>query len=461
MSRKFTKAFAAALSAGALLTASACANGGTQATTDPTPEATDCEAYAAYGDLNGTTVTVYTSIASDAEAQPHIDAFAPFEECTGATVEYEGSREFEAQLPVRVAAGNAPDLAYFPQPGLLQTIVSQHPDAVVPVGDAAEANVDQYYNEAWKMYGSVDDTFYGIPIGANAKSFVWYSPSAFADAGYEIPTTWQELMDLTDQIVADNPEGDVKPWCAGIESGDATGWPATDWVEDMMLRVGTPEQYDQWVDHTIPFNDPVVIEAIDQAGSILKNADYVNGGYGDVRSIAATPFTDAGFPIVDGQCFMHRQASFYQANWHEADPDTTVGEDGDVWAFALPAQTDQAAPMLVGGEFAMAFRDAPEVAALQAYLTSPEWSNVKAQTTPNGGWLSANTELDPNNLAMPIDRLSYELITDPNAVVRFDGSDLMPSAVGAGSFWKEMTDWIALDKSTQDVANAIEASWPV
>lgn len=467
MSSKIKRGFLVALSAGALLATAACSGGGTPATTAGGGStaggggggATDCAAYEAYGDLSGKTISVYTSIAADAEAQPHIDSFKPFEECTGATVDYEGSREFENQLPVRVAAGNAPDLAYIPQPGLLQTLVTENPDKVVKVGAEAEANVDQYYKPFWKDIGSVDGSYYGIPIGANAKSFVWYSPSAFADKGYEIPKTWDELMTLTEKIATENADGAIRPWCAGIESGGATGWPATDWVEDMMLRTGTPEQYDQWVNHEIPFNDPVVVEAIDKAGSILKNEKYVNGGLGGVTTIATTPFTDAGFPILDGTCFMHRQASFYQANWDSAAPGTVVAEDGDVWAFPLPGE-GTTPPMLVGGEFALAFRDAPEVAALQAYLTSPEWSNAKADSTPNGGWLSANSELDPNKLVQPIDKMSYELITADDAVVRFDGSDLMPSAVGAGSFWKEMTDWIALGKSTQDATSAIETSWP-
>jgi alpha-glucoside transport system substrate-binding protein len=416
----------------------------------------DCSRFEEFGDLSGTKVTVYSSIASESEAQPHIDSFAPFEECTGVDVEWEGNRDFEAQMPIRAAAGNAPDIAYFPQPGLMASIVRDYPDQVVTVGAAAEANIDQYYSEAFKSYGTVDGTLYGVPVGANVKSFVWYSPSMFADAGYEIPTTWDELMTLTADIAA-NAEGVEKPWCAGIESGGATGWPATDWVEDMMLRTATPEQYDQWVSNELPFNDPIVIGAIDKAGSILKNDEYVNGGLGNVATIATAPFTDAGLPILDGQCWMHRQASFYQANWGEG---VTVAEDGDVWAFYLPANTVDEHPVLGAGEFATAFRDAPEVHAFQAYLTSPDWSNVKGQTTPNGGWLSANNELDPANLAKPIDKLSYEILADPNTVFRFDGSDLMPSAVGAGTFWTEMTSWIANDKSTQDVADAIQASWP-
>lgn len=413
-----------------------------------------CEGFVDYGDLSGTEITVYTSITSP-EDEPHIVSYEPFEECTGADVIYEGSREFEAQLPVRIQAGDPPDIAYIPQPGLLATIVRDNPDAVVPVGEMAEANVDEYYDPAWKEYGSIDGTYYATPLGANVKSFVWYSPSMFADAGYEIPETWDELIALSDQIVADGGT----PWCAGIESGEATGWPATDWLEDVMLRTAGADVYDQWVNHEIPFNDPAVADALETVGSILKNPDYVNGGIGDVRSIASTPFTDAGFPILDGQCWMHRQASFYAANWESAREGVTVAEDGDVFAFYFPSMDADERPVLGGGEFVAAFADRPEVAAFQAFLVSPEWNNAKIEST-GPGWVSANSGQDTSLYASPIDRLSAELLADPNTVFRFDASDLMPGEVGASSFWTEMTNWIASDKSDQEVLDAIESSWP-
>ena len=414
-----------------------------------------CEGFEDYGDLSGTTVTVYTSITSP-EDQPHINSYVEFERCTGATIEYEGSREFEAQLPVRIQAGNPPDIAYIPQPGLLQTLVRDFPDAVVPVGELAEGYVDQYYDPSWKAYGSVDDTYYATPLGANVKSFVWYSPSAFADAGYEIPETWDALIELSDQIVADGGT----PWCAGIESGEATGWPATDWLEDVMLRTAGPDVYDQWVNHEIPFDDPQVADALETVGSILKNPDYVNAGYGGVQSIASTPFTDAGFPILDGECWMHRQASFYAANWTEYQEDAVVGEDGDVFAFYFPAMSPDERPVLGGGEFTTAFAERPEVQAFQAFLVSPEWVNAKIPEHPGGGWVSANNAQDLELYASPIDRLSAEILADENATFRFDASDLMPGEVGASSFWTEMTNWIANDKADAEVLAAIEASWP-
>ncbi|GGL22772.1 carbohydrate ABC transporter substrate-binding protein [Phycicoccus endophyticus] len=443
---------AAALS-GALALAlgvSACGSSDSDAGSDETGTEIDCAPYEAFGDLDGTTVTVYTSITAP-EDEPHIASYKPFENCTGVTIKYEGSKEFEAQLPVRVQGGNAPDIAYLPQPGLLQTMVAT--GKVVAPPQEVEDNVDANMPD-FKEYGTVDGTFYAAPLGANVKSFVWYSPQMFADGGYEIPTTWDELMSLTQQIASDNP--DSKPWCAGIESGDATGWPATDWIEDVMLRTAGAETYDKWVNHEIPFNDASVAEALNEVGKILKNPDYVNGGYGDVKTIATTSFQDAGLPVLDGSCYMHRQASFYAANWPEG---TNVAEDGDVWAFYLPAMTAEEHPVLGGGEFVAAFADRPEVKAFQTYLSSVEWADERARTCGSGGCVTANKNADASLLENPVDKLSAEQLTDPNATFRFDASDLMPGAVGAGTFWKGMTDWI-IGQDDQTTLDYIEKSWP-
>lgn len=413
----------------------------------------DCEPYKAFGDIKGKEVHVYTSIVAP-EDQPHIDSYKPFEECTGAKVKYEGSKEFEAQLLVKVKGGNAPDIAFIPQPGLLNTLVKETGKVVEAPAETA-ANVDKHWEKSWKEYGSVDGKFYAAPLGANVKSFVWYSPQMFKDKGYEVPKTWDEMMKLTEKIAAEDTN--AKPWCAGFGSGDATGWPGTDWLEDLMLRTAGPEAYDKWIKHEIPFNDPQVETAMDKMGAILKDPKYVNGGFGDVKSIATTTFQDGGQPILQKKCYMHRQASFYAANWPQG---TKVAEDGDVFAFYLPTVDEsKGRPVLGGGEFVAAFSDRPEVKAFQTYLSSPEWANAKAKATPGGGWVSANKGLDVNNLKSPIDKLSYETLADEKAVFRFDGSDLMPAAVGSGTFWKGMTNWIT-GADTKSQLKMIEDSWP-
>jgi alpha-glucoside transport system substrate-binding protein len=409
----------------------------------------DCADYEEYGDLSGQTVSVYTGIVTP-EDTPHVDSWKPFEECTGATINGEFDKAFETQILVRAQAGNPPDIAYVPQPGLVQQLVAT--GAAVPAPAETAANVDEFWGEDWKAYGTVDEEFYAAPLGANMKSLVWYSPSEFEENGYEIPTTLDELKSLSDEIAATGK----KPWCAGISSGEATGWPITDWHEDMMLRLHGADVYDQWVNHEIPFDGPESTEALDAVGDYLKNDEYVNGGLGDVRSIATTTFQDAGLPILDGSCSLHRQASFYAANWPEG---TEVAEDGEVFAFYLPGQTEDEKPVLGGGEFVLAFSDEPAVQAFQTYLASDLWANNKADATPEGGWVSANTGLDVDKLTSPIDRLAGETFQDEASVFRFDGSDMMPAAIGSNAYWTQATNWIT-GQSTEDTVANIQRAWP-
>jgi len=409
----------------------------------------ECADYTQYGQLQGKTVTIYTGIVTP-EDKPHINSYKTFEKCTGATIKYDGDKSFETQVLVRAKAGNPPDLAIIPQPGLLKQLVDTGKVVQAPAGVAT--NVDTFWSADWKKYGSVDGTFYAAPLGASVKSLVWYSPSEFSEAGYTVPTTLDELKTLSDRMVA---EGKT-PWCAGIGSGEATGWPITDWHEDMMLRLSGPDVYDQWVEHEIPFNGPESTAALDKVGEFLKNDTYVNGGLGDVKSIAATAFQDGGIPITEGTCSLHRQASFYAANWPDG---TTVAEDGDVFAFYLPGQDTATKPVLGGGEFVAAFNDRPEVQAFQTFLSSDTWANAKAQNSPKGGWVTANKGLDKTLLTSPIDQLAASILLDPKAVFRFDGSDQMPAAIGSNAYWKQATNWITGQDTVTTVGN-IEKAWP-
>jgi alpha-glucoside transport system substrate-binding protein len=434
----------------ATLAVAALALSGCAPAAEETAATGDCAAYADYLGNEGTEVEMYTTIVSP-EADLFQESFAEFEECTGITINWNGSQEFEAQLPVRVEGGTAPDLAIFPQPGLLKKMVDT--GKMVAASDALAASVDANYTPDWKNYGTVDGTFYAAPLGANVKSFVWYSPKTFADNGWEIPTTWAELLTLSDTIA----ESDVQPWCVGFGSGDATGWVGTDWMEDLMLRFQDAETYDKWVSNEMKFDDPKVAEVLAEAGKILKNPDYV----GDVASIATTTFQDGGAGIVDGSCAMHRQASFiggilksdYAATIVTPE-DTDV--EGGITTFYFPGVSADNKPALGGGEFVGAFSDRPEVQAVQLYLTTAEWNNKKAAL---GTWFSAHLGLDTANVADPVNAVAVEILQNATTF-RFDASDLMPAAVGAGSFWKEMTAWVAEDKADADVLEAIQASWP-
>lgn len=433
---------------GLALVATACGSPETKPAADGGGSSTspECAAFSQYGKHEGKTVSVYSPI-RDAEADLFEQAWKPFAECTGIKISYEGTGEFEAQIQVRADGGNPPDIAFFPQPGLLERFAKA--GKLKPAPAEVKKLTDEGWSADWAKYATVDGTFYGAPLGASVKSFVWYSPKMFTEKGWAIPKTWDELMTLSTTIAGTG----VKPWCAGIESGDATGWPATDWIEDILLREIGPEGYDDWVSHKLAFNDPKVVAAVDKVGAILKNDKFVNGGYGPVKSIASTAFQEGGVPITAGKCALHRQASFYANFWPEG---TKVAEDGDVFAFYLPGNDPAKKPVLGAGEFVAAFADRPEVQSVQAYLASAEFPAARMKL---GTYVTARKGVDPANAQNPIDKLSMEMLQDPSTIFRFDGSDLMPAAVGAGTFWKGMTDWIN-GKDTKTILDYIEASWP-
>jgi alpha-glucoside transport system substrate-binding protein len=188
---------------------------------------------------------------------------------------------------------------------------------------------------------------------------------------------------------------------------------------------------------------------------VLLNEDYMNGGLGDVSSIATTRFEDGGIPITQDQCWMHRQASFYAANWPEG---TDVSPEGDIFAFYLPPiNPEHGSPVLGGGEFVAAFDERPEVQALQNYMSSD--TGQTERTEQGGAWVSANTTVPLDLFDDPVDRLSAEILQDDEAVFRFDASDLMPAEVGTVAFWNGMVDWIT-GTDTQQVADEIENAWP-
>jgi alpha-glucoside transport system substrate-binding protein len=408
-----------------------------------------CAQFSPYAGAKGT-VTIFGSIISP-ESNSLQKSWAQFEQCTGITINYTGSNTFESDLPVKVNGGNPPDLALIPQPGLLTQMVLAGAVKNPPAQTVAnEANWSQY----WKNYGSVGGNFYAAPMSANMKSLVWYSPKFFAANGYKVPTTWADMMSLSAQIAK---AGKAKPWCGGINSGTASGWPATDWLEEVVLGKYGAQVYANWISHKIKFNSPQITDAMTIVHNWMQNPAWVNGGFGSVQSIAGTTFQNAGLPILKNQCAMLQQASFYEAQWPSG---TKVGPNGDVFAFKLPAVNPQIpTPVEGGGEFVTAFSSDPATQAVQNYLSSPQWADSRIKVAP--GWVSANEKVDQSLYTDPIDQLSAKYLADPTATFAFDASDAMPAAVGAGQEWKSMVSWFNSPSTpVATVAQQIDAAWP-
>ncbi|MEI6216410.1 MAG: carbohydrate ABC transporter substrate-binding protein [Actinomycetes bacterium] len=411
--------------------------------TATTAKAWDCAGFDAYKGHSGTSVNVFAGI-RDPEATVMQKIFAHFTACTGITINYEGTDQFETLLPVRVKGGNAPDIAIIPQPGLVATMVAT--GKAVPVTPAVLANIDKYYNPAWKTFTTVSGQVYGAPFGASSKSLVWYSPALFTKLKLTIPTTWAQMDAVAKKIAA----AKVTPWCAGIESGAATGWPATDWIEERVLRDLGPDAYNQWWQGKLKFSSPQILGELNAVASWLGT----KGQVGDLKSVATRKFQDAGVPGLKKQtCGMLQQASFYSSMFPAG---TTFGPKGDANAFYLPpTNTKFGKPIEGAGEFPVAFSTAPEVGLVQAYFSSPLYGTERAK---EGGWTSANNGVPLDSYTDPVLKVVAKSLQAKSGAIVFDASDLMPTAVN-GAFWKEITKFYAEGKSMKAVAAAIDANW--
>jgi alpha-glucoside transport system substrate-binding protein len=381
------------------------------------------------------------------EADGFTEAFKSFTDDTGIEISYSGSRDFETQIRVSAEGGDLPDIAVIPQPGLAKDLA----DKITPVTKKVlDKHKDQFNPYLWGLV-TVDKDVLGIPNKADVKSLVWYSPKTFKAKGYKVPQTWTELLALQDKMKSDG----IAPWCVGIESGDATGWPLTDWMEDIMLRMHGPKVYDDWVAHKIPFNDPKVQQVAAEVEKIwFADGNVLNGR----QSIASTGFQQAGLPVADGTCGMHRQANFYAAQFKDKGG-LTFGDDGDVNVFYLPTMSDKYGKvMLSGGTYVVAFNNNESTMKAMEFLASPEYANGRNKAA-KGGFLSPNKEHDTSLYADDLDRTLAKLLVE-SETVRFDGSDNMPSSVGTGTFWKEGTNWVLGTSTQKQFLDNVEASWP-
>ena len=262
------------------LVAAACGSDDDSGSSSSDTTATDGTASAGGdADFGGATVTLTGPERDDPSIIAINDTLSAWAETVNLNVEYTGDADWEANINTQVEGGNPPDISFFPQPGKLADFARA--GNVVALSDEVDATVDEYWADGYQLYGNVDGVQYGVPAKTDLKSLVWYQPAAFEEAGYEVPTTFDEFTALVDEMAA---AGGPKPLCVGIESGQATGWTFTDWVEDMVLRQAGADVYDQWVNHEIAFDDPQIVEAMQTVVDLWTAENvFASGG-----SIAAT-----------------------------------------------------------------------------------------------------------------------------------------------------------------------------
>lgn len=420
----------------------------------PAPSGPNAELTAALaGDYTGTTVEVLGQWI-EAEGKAFDDSLKAFRDATGINVVYSGISNYETVLNVRVDGGLAPDVAQLAQPGNMRAF--QADGKLVSLDDVLD--IDQIkadYNPSFVDLGTVGGKLYGLFYKQDLKSIVWYPVKAFEAKSYEVPETWDDLVALSDKIVADGGN----PWCTTIEHADASGWVATDWLEDILLRTAGAETYDKWVNHEIPFNDPAVLAAAEKMHQMWFTKDYV---YGGSTRINATWVGDSQTPMFDAagpKCWLHKQAAWIPDFWPKDAAGNALFKPGVDSSFFYFPPIDEAhgSPVLGGGDMFVMFNDRPEVRAFVQWLSTTDAVKDRVAT---GAFLAANNAVPAAwYTSYPMSGLA-EIARNATAL-RFDGSDSMPKEVGAGSFWSGMVKWVSQNgEGTEAIFAEIEASWP-
>ena len=376
----------------------------------------------------------------------------PWAKSQGITIKYNSSDQFDKLIQTRVQGGDLPNIAVFPQPGIIKGFVAKN--AVQPLDDIVDiAKVKSTMVTGFLDAASVNGKVYGIPISANVKSLYWYDKANFAAAGLTVPKTQDELYALMDKVKAMGKT----PLCYGMESGGATGWPATDWIEDYVLQTAGIEVYDQWVAGTVKFSDAKLAPAFDIYQKMLTDDKNVFGG---AKAAAANAFGTALNPMfaaTNPSCFTGKQGNFITgADFFGKAGVTAANIDTKVGVFQTPSVSGQS-PVLGGGDLLAVMKSDAATKAVAKYLT--EDSTFGGPWAKTGTMLSPHKDFDVSNY--PSQTLKdIATILQKATVFRFDGSDSMPAKVGAGTFWTEMVKWQSGQEDRATALTNIDNSWP-
>jgi alpha-glucoside transport system substrate-binding protein len=384
---------------------------------------------AAGGQKIGGSVSVL-AVWGGSEQESFMAMIQPFEEATGVKVDYTGTRDLNAVLTTRVQGGNPPDLAGLPGPGQMAQYAQQ--GKLVDLSTVLDMTTYQNeYAKTWTDLGSVDGKLVGIFIKASVKGLIWYDPKVWTADNYQIPKTWDEMMTLS-QNIADSGK---TPWCVALNSDAASGWPGTDWLEDIVLRQSGKDIYDQWWQGKIAWTSPEIKQAWETWGKIVADPKMV---YGGANTMLTTNFGDVGNPLFTDPpgCYMVHQASFITDFFVQNNPDVKPVEDFDFFGFPSFKSGAPVSTEMAGDLFGM-FNDTPQAEALIRYLVTPE---AQVIWVSRGGAISPNKDVPLGMYPDELSKKAAERLTSAEIAV-FDASDLMPEAMNS-AFWQAILNYV-------------------
>jgi alpha-glucoside transport system substrate-binding protein len=372
------------------------------------------------GTAEGTGEITIFSLWGGSEQEAFQKVLTQFTNDTGIRTKYESARDFLPVIRTRLAADNPPMVAIIPRPGFVAELAQD--DVLIPLEDLGldPDEINENYSETWTSLATVDDTVYGVVAKANSKSTVWYKPNSFEENNFEIPQTWNDLLQITEQYKAKGKT----PWAVGAQ-GDENSWTLTDWFEQIYARQAGPEKYGQLFETgEVPFNDQSVKDALTEMVKVV-NDENVAGGIDTALGIS---FVDA-----IGRVFGKnpRAEMFYEGGFvggiatQQVNTSLRPGEDIDWFEFP-EINADHGNPLVGGGDVAAAFVNNEDVSKLLEYFSTPEAGEI---------WVSTGAIASPNE-AVPDSAYPNELVTKEAQQIKeaetflFDGSDLLPGTLG-------------------------------
>jgi alpha-glucoside transport system substrate-binding protein len=370
------------------------------------------------GQIGGTVKVVGSWSGTEEEA--FLAMVRPFEQQFGVTVQYTGTRDLNGLLWEGVAKDRPPDVAGLPGPGQMAEFARY--GALKDLTNVIDtATYKQQTVPTFIDLGTVDGKLVGVFIKATLKGLIWYNPKIFTVGD---PTTWQDL-----QIAAGRSRRPGQSvWCQGLASDATSGWPGTDWIEDIVLRENGPDVYDDWVAGRLTWTSPEIKGAFQRFGEVTSNS------YGGASSVLTTRFQDSGNGLFTDppQCLFLHQATFMTQFFKSE----AGARDGEYDFFPMPEMNPAFAGSVTGGGdlFGM-FKDTPQARALMRYLVTPEAQSIWVK---RGGALSVNTSV--TDYPDDISRRAAQVLSSASQF-RFDASDLMPERMNA-AFLQAVNDYV-------------------
>jgi alpha-glucoside transport system substrate-binding protein len=381
----------------------------------------------------------------DEEAVSFEAMVAPWETDTGGTMDFTGTRDITTLLTTRVEGGNPPDVAIPAEVGRFLEFAQEGKLTPLSACDGLEEAVKANYPQGFIDLGTVDGTLYAFFMKADTKGTIWYNPKFFADNGYEPLTadsSWDDLIALSDQILADG----TPPWSIGVESAEASGWPGTDWIQQILLNEAGGDVYDGVIDGSIPFTDSRMKDAWEKFGEVALTDGYtVQGG---AVGINATNFVDSSYPPFEtpptaAMVYLGGFASGFIADQF---PDAVAGEDFDFFPFPGGAVTG-------GANIVYAFNADDTTCSFLNYLASAEAQRIWVD---RGGFTSVNSQVSLDSYPDPVARAQAEQLATAE-VFRFDLDDAIGGALQLAEF-AGVTEYLTSPEDLDSILSGIEAA---